>query len=595
MPGSLRPRSRGTLRLGAALLGAAGVLSLPVAVLPAGAQAADPVDGIRVDSIQPYMCDLQTYSRTGSKTGTLGKTSASVRLQFVSPLTAPRGTATPPELTDARLTATFPAGTAGRLGLAAGFTLDLGAELQGERSGERLSYLDDGAQAPAPTQVAADGSVALQTPSPPFTATFGFVGEAGVQGDLRLHPGAVQAVFARPGAAPGEVAPVIGQCVPSSPTALLATIVAADAPAVPERIVELGARSGSTLGGTSVPIYLTPGRLRVTRVTFDGVDASFEATGPGRIIAVAPPHAAAENVRIAVVAGALTPDTAQDDFDYLAPVLARGGFATSAPSACTAWTLAGARYDAGTYALDLTLRGELPASAQTGGLVAPVRVRPSFVSDPDGAPVAEPWLAALPGAPRDVQLTDLTLATTGTAQPSLALLRSPVSGPALLSNSLFTPLAWDVPLAGPLPSVPGATVTAPIGGRVGFAVASFRLRARFVPNAWDEYPLELRCSPRAGNVAIGGVAVTPSSLPVVSRVFGSGRAGVGGVALIQGSRFTRVKAVRFGNRAATFVRVSGSTVILASAPAQAAGTYAVRVTTQTGTSVAATAGRYVYR
>ncbi len=63
---------------------------------------------------------------------------------------------------------------------------------------------------------------------------------------------------------------------------------------------------------------------------------------------------------------------------------------------------------------------------------------------------------------------------------------------------------------------------------------------------------------------------------------------------ISGTNLTGATAVKFGTAAATGVAVVSSTQIRATAPADAAGTVDVKVTTANGTSAAGSGDQYTY-
>lgn len=83
-------------------------------------------------------------------------------------------------------------------------------------------------------------------------------------------------------------------------------------------------------------------------------------------------------------------------------------------------------------------------------------------------------------------------------------------------------------------------------------------------------------------------------LPTITKVSPqSGRVATGGVTLITGTNLSGVKAVRFGTRSARKIYAFPGFVI-AVAPPQARGGYAVTVVTAAGTSVPTAASRYFY-
>ncbi len=87
-----------------------------------------------------------------------------------------------------------------------------------------------------------------------------------------------------------------------------------------------------------------------------------------------------------------------------------------------------------------------------------------------------------------------------------------------------------------------------------------------------------------------------SSRPVVAGVSPSVGSTIGGtVVAISGTNFTGASGVMFGSIAATTITVNSATSITAVAPAEAAGTVDVTVTTPGGTSADAAADHYIYQ
>lgn len=589
----VRPRRRRAVSLAAALA------CCGAAAGPGAAQAALPapyVDGPLTDSTQPFSCELATFNPSGERTGTLGTFSAQVRFRFYGPAGVVSG-ARVLAFDGARVAVTFPRGAAEQLAtLAPALKSSIGADLAREGALGGWSLISGGLEAP-PLVTAADGSFTASSSAAPITGAFEQLDYAPIQAAVVVHPGAVRVGFRRPDAPWNEVGPASASCTAANPAAVLTSVPVVDAlPVAPPQIEGLGISRGATAGGTQVPIFATGGE--VTKVTFGGVNAAFTSAG-GPIIATAPPHAAAENVRVAIttkVSGKTSKDTARDDFDYIAPALPAGSVEATALTRCTVWDpVTGAPGVGSAHDLGLTLRAVLPATVPARGAVAPRGVRATVTLDPADRADDLSALIGLGSAIDDAQVTELRVGVTGAAQSSLALgLSADRADRLLIWNQ--RPIAWDVPAQGTLPDGPAATASA--SGRVGFTIGSFKVRGtiRYAQNPWDATPVELRCDPVGAPVSLGTVAVTaPSTLPAVARVFGTGQAASGGVALIQGSRFSRVTSVRFGTRAATFTRVVGTSLILAAAPPQAKGTYSVRVTTSAGTSPVTASATYTYR
>jgi hypothetical protein len=130
-----------------------------------------------------------------------------------------------------------------------------------------------------------------------------------------------------------------------------------------------------------------------------------------------------------------------------------------------------------------------------------------------------------------------------------------------------------------------------------------------VGEAWDGRAL-VSWAPDGGNggardtvaVVISGqgkrIPITnpnASPLPVVSKLTPTGGGVAGGnIVTIVGRKFTGVTGVAFGGTAATQVTLQSDSQIACIAPAKAAGTYDVIVTTAAGASANTTADNYTY-
>ncbi|MFY1658578.1 phage tail tube protein [Micromonospora sp. WMMD1274] len=105
--------------------------------------------------------------------------------------------------------------------------------------------------------------------------------------------------------------------------------------------------------------------------------------------------------------------------------------------------------------------------------------------------------------------------------------------------------------------------------------------------------ISVKLNGQGARVAITNPNASP--LPVVAGLAPTGGGVAGGTLVeIRGRRFTGATAVTFGGTAATSFRVVSDTLIVAVAPAKAASTVDVLVTTPGGTSANTAADNYVY-
>lgn len=379
------------------------------------------------------------------------------------------------------------------------------------------------------------------------------------------------------------------KCKPAAPV-LLATIAVSNEPGPP--IVDaLSDLQSPLVGGATVRLQ---GRNfnGADAVSFGGIAAtSFSVKSDTVIDAAVPAHAAGTDLQVAVSrSGQSSADTPADDFDFVSPPAA-GSFDTLLQLTCTDNYVTPR-----THTVGLRLRGKVPASVQPGTTFAFSDLRATVLSNETtmsyGRPVARyaynhlgPIQVALQGA-------TTTSGALGDGWLSSAQRRTQFGEPVALEG------AFDQPWAVPQP--PNAiTAAAAAGGEVVVSFADAR------PIYFGEYgggssafgPQMKSCAIAEGSGS-GVIARIPVRLPpvdqspVVTKVTGFVVARVGGIVGVTGQRLTGGK-VRIGGRTAARIATIGSTIYVA-APALAAGTYEVVVTTPQGTSAATAATNLKY-
>lgn len=599
MPGSRHPMARPACALVAASF------ALVAGAAPTAARAAAPIPGLGgpvlgmgatvVDRSAPATCTLIAQTGTGPAT-TLGTMKTTVRYQYAMPDFGISFVGA--FLASARVTVPVTAEAKSKLDPLGDdlVTRLVDAALIGDRPADRFGLTGTAEVALPP----AAGAFSVLSDAPPYVGLFGqgFVSDAAA---VTIHPGPVKVEIAQNTPDSEAVAVGSANCVPDAPSTVFGTVTYRDAgPArTPNQVTGLNRRSTSAAGGTKLRVHLTGLAEDVTKVTIDGTPAPIVDTGSDYVEVTTPPHAVAENVRVAVTSTSGTSDdTVFDDFDYAAVATAAGSFDQSVVLLCGATDAAGVRVDQERMRLRMQLRGQLPVSVPSRGTVVATGVKATLAGGVEAGFGLPGDFNALGDVIDDVQVTSLALAATGATPTTMALIATPPAAYPRVQTWENNVPAWDVPAAGTLPASPAITATAAAGGKLELSIAALRLTALFRHwgNGLDQAQLTLDCAPQTTPAPLASVATTAQDrTPAVTRVLGSGQAGTGGAALITGARFTRTKAVRFGSKPATFFRVSGTGVIVASAPAQPAGTYDVRVTTTSGTSTVTTTSRYTYR
>lgn len=339
-------------------------------------------------------------------------------------------------------------------------------------------------------------------------------------------------------------------------------------------IISIAPTHGPLGGGTSVVINGT-GFSGVTSVQFGATNAaSFTVDSATRITATSPAGSAG-TVDIRVTAtGGTSATGAADQFTYLAAPSISAVSPGSGPSAGgTTVVLSGGQF-VGVSAVKF---GASNATSFT-------------VNSPTQITATAPA-----GAPGTVNLT--VTAAGGTSTPSASDQFTYVAAPALTSVA---------PASGPLTG--GTSVTLTGTGFTGATAVKFGAVSAtgFTVNSATQITATAPAG-AAGSVDIavtapGGTSATHANArftyagapSVLSLAPASGPLAGGTSVVLTGTGFTGASAVKFGGTNATSFTVDSATRITATAPAGAAGSVNVLVTTPGGTSPADTANQFTY-
>ncbi|MBT0770667.1 IPT/TIG domain-containing protein [Kineosporia sp. J2-2] len=339
-------------------------------------------------------------------------------------------------------------------------------------------------------------------------------------------------------------------------------------------VTQVSPASGPTSGGTTVVITGT-NFTNVTAVRFGATAASsFVRNSATQITAVAPVRAAGQiDVTVTAIGGTSDAVTA-DQYTYVAPPTVTNVSPSSGPLAAgTSVTITGSGFTGAsavrfgaTNAVGYTVNGATQITA-----VAPA----------GGAGTVDVTVTTVGGT----SATSASDQYTYVAAPTVTAV-SPVSGPTTAGTSVVitgTNLTGASAVrfgANPATSVTvnsatQITATAPAGGAGTVDVTVTTVGGTSATSSADQYtyvtgPVVTAVSPARGPLA-GGTTV-----------------------VVTGTGFTAASSVRFGASNATSYVVNSAFQITAVAPAGAAGTVDVTVTTVGGTSATSTADQYVY-
>jgi hypothetical protein len=344
-------------------------------------------------------------------------------------------------------------------------------------------------------------------------------------------------------------------------------------------ITSLNPSTGGSGGGTSVTISGS-GFANATGVFFGGVAASsFIIVSDSSITAVAPPEAAG-TVDVTVTAyGTVSGFTNADRFVYspnLAPAVTGLGTTSGSTAGGTSVTVSGSGFTGATgvtfggTAASFTVRSDgwltATAPAHAAGTVDVVVTTPSG-SSATGA--ADRYTYAAAASPA---VTGLTPASGGTAGgTTVTITGSGFTGATAVNFGSVAAASFNVLSDNAISAVAPAaaagtidvTVTTPAGTSATSSADRFAFSAPGAPSVTS-------VSPTSGGTG-GGTAV-----------------------IVRGAGFTGATGVSFGAYAAASFIVDSDTQLTAVAPAQAAGTVDVTVTTPGGTSATGAADRFSY-
>jgi hypothetical protein len=353
----------------------------------------------------------------------------------------------------------------------------------------------------------------------------------------------------------------------------------ATAPAAPT-VTALSVSSGSTAGGTVLTITGT-NFTAATGVSFGATPASsFVVNSPTQITVVSPLQAAGLVDVTVTTAGGTSATSTADQFTYTAAAaptvtaVSAGSSSTDGGAvvlvsgtgftAATAVNFGSMAASSFTVVSDTLLLATAPAEA--AGTVDVTVTTPSGTSATGAADHFSYTAAPAPA------VTGISAATGGAGGGTVITIRGTDLGGATavkfgtVNATSFTVLSngWIV-----------ATVPPGVDVTVDVTVTTFT--GTSATSSADQFTYTAAPAPAVSQVA-------PSSGPTAG----------GTVVTIVGSGFTGASAVKFGSLLATNWVVISDTVIVATAPAEAAGTVDVTVTTPSGTSATSAADQYTY-
>ncbi|AYV46331.1 hypothetical protein CFHF_15635 [Caulobacter flavus] len=341
-------------------------------------------------------------------------------------------------------------------------------------------------------------------------------------------------------------------------------------------VTSISPTAGPTTGGTTVTITGT-NLSGATAVTFGATAATgFTVDSATQITATAPANSAGTyDIRVTTVGGT-SATSAADQYTYV-----------SAPTVTAVSPTAGPT--GGGTTVIITGTG-FAAASPTGAVKFGATNATYTINSNTQITATSPANAA--GA------YDVTVTTVGgTSATSAADQFTYVAAPTVTSVS---------PTAGPTSggttviitgtNLSGATaVTFGATAATGFTVDSAtQITATSPANAAGTYDIRV--------TTVGGTSATSASdqftyvpAPTVTSISPTAGPTVGGTTVtITGTNLAGATAVTFGGSAATGFTVNSNTQITATAPANAAGTYDIRVTTVGGTSATSAADQFTY-
>jgi hypothetical protein len=373
-----------------------------------------------------------------------------------------------------------------------------------------------------------------------------------------------------PAHAAGTVDVTVTAPAGTSPTSVADQYTYAAAPTV----TSVTPSSGPTAGGTSVTIAGT-GFTGATAVDFGGTAAtSFTVDNANQITATVPAHAAGTVDVTVTTVGGTSSTGAGDQYSYVAaPTVTAVSPALGPTSGGTSVTITGTNFTGATAvsfgatpAASFTVdnAGQISATtpAHAAGVVD-VTVTTAGGTSATGAADQFGYV----GAPSVTSVTPSSGPTAGGTSVTIA--GSGFTGASAVNFGATAATSFTVDNANQI------TATAPAQAAGSVHVTVTTAGGTSSTGAGDQYtyvasPTVTNVSPNSGSTA-GGTSVT-----------------------ITGTGFTGASAVSFGGTAATSFTVDNATQITATAPAHAAGTVDVTVTTVGGTSATGAADQYTF-
>jgi hypothetical protein len=349
--------------------------------------------------------------------------------------------------------------------------------------------------------------------------------------------------------------------------------VSAPAPAV----TAVAPSSGTTAGGTTVVISGT-NLTGATAVAFGGTSATFTVNGDGQITATAPAGSAGSVDITVTTPGGTSSTSSADQFTYVAvavPAVTALGTSTGSTAGGTSVTITGTNFSnvsavsfggvAAAYTVASSSLITATAPAQATGTVD---VTVTTASGTSATSSSDQFTYTAASAPAVTSLGTTTGSTGGGT--SVTITGTNLAG-------AYQVLFGEAPAAFTVNSSTSITATAPAqaAGTVDVTVSTYS--GTSAPTSGDRFTYTAASAP-----AVTGLS--PSS----------GSTGGGTSVAITGTNFLGTTAVFFGTLAADSFTVNSDTSITAAAPAQAAGTVDVTVTTYSGTSAVATADHFTY-
>jgi hypothetical protein len=342
-------------------------------------------------------------------------------------------------------------------------------------------------------------------------------------------------------------------------------------------VTGLSPTSGSTAGGNSVSItgsHFTG----ATGVSFGGAAASFTVNSDTSITATAPPqYAGTYDVTVSSYSGTSALGSA-DRYTYTlaaAPAVTSISPNTGSTAGGTGVTITGTGF---TGASDVDFGG-VPATFTVNSDTSISATAPSQAAG----------------------TVDVTVTTTAGTSPSTSADQFTYTAAAAPSVTGVSPNTGD--------SGGGTAVTVTGSGFTGATAVSFGgVAASFTVNsdtslsatapAQAAGTVDVTVTTPSGTSATGSAdqfTYTAAPAPTVSGITPSSGPTTGGTLVtITGVGFTGASAVSFGGVPAAGFTVDSDTLIVATAPAEAAGTVHVTVTTPSGSSATSAADRFTY-